>query len=106
MRNVWSFFKVVMQFGKLPVSLLPLRARNASSGVKHKAVGKDPPIDVPSMTTARKTTLKIGLQSVALEAEFWRNRLEDREPLSIGLFDSIILTSDGKVHFDGNAPVR
>ena len=50
-RNVWRFCKLEIQFGRLPVSLLPLNARITSCGAAHNAAGKVSPIDVPLMTT-------------------------------------------------------
>ena len=43
---------------------------------------------------------------VALEAACWRNRLVGNEPLSLGLFESIMLMRDGDAHCDGTVPVK
>ena len=71
-----------------------------------KAAGKVSPIDVPSKTTARNITLELRIFSVTLEVDCCRNRLGGSEPLSLGLFENIMLMRDGNTHFDGNAPVR
>jgi len=66
-RKVWRFCKLEMQFGRLPMSLLPLKARVTSCGTEHKAVGKVPPIHVPSTTTARNARLGLLLDPVVLD---------------------------------------
>lgn len=105
-RNVSSFPKLTRQLGRLPVILLPLMASVTSCGTEHKAIGKLPPIDVPSMTTARKTSLALPMLADAFEWYCRRNRLDGILPLSLGLFDSMMLMRDGKAHLDGTAPLK